>query len=47
MGSSRGVLKFGFDRDVPLQNLKVGPYKNTNFSRKSDPLLYQYEQFWA
>ena len=22
-----GVLKFGFDRDVLLQNLKVDPYK--------------------
>ena len=22
-----GVLKFGFGRDVPLRNLKVGPYK--------------------
>ena len=24
---SRGVLKFGFGRDVPPRNLKVDPYK--------------------
>ena len=32
----RGVLKFGFGRDVPLRNLKVDPYKYRFFSRKSD-----------
>ena len=40
------VLKFGFGRDVPPRNLKVDPY-NTNFSRKSDPFMYQLVQFVA
>ena len=29
-----GVLKFGFGRDVPLQNLKVDPYKYHFFQEK-------------
>ena len=28
-----GVLKFGFGRDVPLQNLKVDPYKYQFFKK--------------
>ena len=44
----RGVLKFGFGRDVPMQNLKADTEStNTNFSRKSDPCIYQSAQFWA
>ena len=42
----RGVLKFGFGRHVPLQNLKVDPYKY-QFARKSDPFIYQSTQFGA
>ena len=42
----REVLKFGFGRDMPLQNLKADPYKY-QFSRKSDPLIYQLAQFLA
>ena len=29
-----GVLKFGFGRDVPPQNLKVDPYKYQFFKKK-------------
>ena len=29
-----GVLKLGFDRDVPPQNLKVDPYKYQFFKKK-------------
>ena len=29
-----GVLKFGFGRDVPQQNLKVDPYKYQFFKKK-------------
>ena len=31
---SWGVLKFGFGRDVPPQNLKVDPYKYQFFKKK-------------
>ena len=30
----RGVLKFGFGRDVPPRNLKVEPYKFQFFKKK-------------
>ena len=33
-GGEEGVLKFGFDRNVPLQNLKVDPYKYQFFKKK-------------
>ena len=29
-----GLLKFGFGRDVPPQNLKLGPYKYQFFKKK-------------
>ena len=31
---ARGVLKFGFGRDVPPWNLKVDPYKYQFFKKK-------------
>ena len=36
----RGNSGFGFGRDVPLGILKIVTHTNTNFPRKSDPLLY-------
>ena len=33
-GGGRGVLKFGFGRDMPLRNLKVYPYKYPFFKKK-------------
>ena len=45
-GAGRQVLKFGFGRDMPLQNMKGDP-ANTNFSWKSDPFIYKSVQFWA
>ena len=32
--NARGVLKFGFGRDVPLRNLKEDPYKYQFFKKK-------------
>ena len=41
-----GVLQFGFGRDVPRQNLKVGLHKY-QFFRKGDPFIYQSDQVCA
>ena len=44
---ARGVLKFGFGKDVPPRNLKVDLYKYQFFQENGDPFIYQLAQFWA
>ena len=40
-----GGTQVWFDRDVPLWNLKVDPYKYPFLQEKSDPCIYQLMQF--
>ena len=42
-----GGIKFGFGRDVPLQNLKVDPYKCQFFKKKWLIHMPIYAQLWA
>ena len=44
VNGKRGILKFGFGRNGPLQSLKVD-HTITNFSKKKNIHIYQSVQF--